>query len=391
MKILIISINDISNNDISSIKNELTKLGNEVIIETVTTDNTIEQLSKKETNIFDYIFVEFDYSERSHIDFLEMASSIFYHVPIIAIVNEKNLEFIQDMLQCGITDFITKPFSSEEFTGRLAVITKNRRKIKALKTKQEELKMLIEQHGIANLALQDEIKLAKYVQKSVLGTPFEDRNIKIDARYVPSKELSGDMYCWHKIEDGIYGIMLLDVMGHGVSSALVGMSIRSLLRGVIMRLVDPIKVISELNNHMNNLFLENDEMISYYFSAIYVLIDTHKKKVEYVNAGNPPALAMTDEVFQMKEGSIAVGLMPNMRISKGSFSYDSSLRMLLYTDGILDFAGEKPSIGIKNMEEYFKRFNSTHGENIMDNLIAELNIPKDHDDDICLIDINIKV
>ena len=391
MKILIISINDISNNDISSIKNELTKLGNEVIIETVTTDNTIEQLSKKETNIFDYVFVEFDYSERSHIDFLEMASSIFYHVPIIAIVNEKNLGFIQDMVQRGITDFITKPFSSEEFTGRLAVIAKNRRKIKALKTKQEELKILIEQHGIANLALQDEIKLAKYVQKSVLGAPIEDRNIKIDARYIPSKELSGDMYCWHKIEDGIYGIMLLDVMGHGVSSALVGMSIRSLLRGVIMRLVDPIKVISELNNHMNNLFMENDEMISYYFSAIYVLIDTYKKKVEYVNAGNPPALAMTEDVFQMKEGSIAVGLMPNMRISKGSFSYDNSLRMLLYTDGILDFAGEKPSIGIKNMEEYFKRFNSTHGENIMDNLIAELNIPKDHDDDICLIDINIKV
>jgi sigma-B regulation protein RsbU (phosphoserine phosphatase) len=64
----------------------------------------------------------------------------------------------------------------------------------------------------------------------------------------PSEQLSGDMYCYYQIDQDSYGVFILDVMGHGVSSSLVSMSIRSLLYRLITMLTDPILVINEYDS-----------------------------------------------------------------------------------------------------------------------------------------------
>ena len=58
------------------------------------------------------------------------------------------------------------------------------------------------------------------------------------------------MYYWYKIDENRYGIILLDVMGHGVSASLVCMFISSVLRETIKCLIDPELVIKELNKYM---------------------------------------------------------------------------------------------------------------------------------------------
>ena len=46
------------------------------------------------------------------------------------------------------------------------------------------------------------------------------------------------MYYWYKIDENRYGIILLDVMGHGISASLVCMFISSVLRETIKSLID---------------------------------------------------------------------------------------------------------------------------------------------------------
>ena len=120
--------------------------------------------------------------------------------------------------------------------------------------------------------LHDDLLLAREVQKGALSKPIKDEHIHIEGVYLPSEMLGGDMYAWYKIDNNRYGIFLMDVMGHGVASALVSMSVRSLLRGIINNCIEPNKVMQELNHHVYSLFRGEDslQIKNYYLTGIYV-------------------------------------------------------------------------------------------------------------------------
>ena len=63
-------------------------------------------------------------------------------------------------------------------------------------------------------------------------------------------------------------------------------SIQSLLKGIITRLIDPVSVIKELNRHVFQLFHNEMEMDRYLLAAVYVLIDTKKGTIQYVNTAH---------------------------------------------------------------------------------------------------------
>jgi len=134
--------------------------------------------------------------------------------------------------------------------------------------------------------------------------------------------------------------MLLDMMGHGVSASLVCMYISSVLREAIKKLTDPELVIAELNRYMN--LLQNEkENILYYFTGVYFIIDTKKKTVEYVNAGHPKGYALVDgeKTVPITHTSYAVGFVEDIKIEKTIIPYNSSIQIVLFTDGVLEAMG----------------------------------------------------
>ncbi|MBZ4317281.1 SpoIIE family protein phosphatase, partial [Mycobacterium tuberculosis] len=84
----------------------------------------------------------------------------------------------------------------------------------------------------------EELHLATYVQRSVLSKPLLQEHIQITGEFHPSHELSGDLFYWNQISPSQYAVFIMDVVGHGISSALVSMSIRSLLRGLFTNVQD---------------------------------------------------------------------------------------------------------------------------------------------------------
>ncbi len=76
------------------------------------------------------------------------------------------------------------------------------------------------------------------------------------------------MYSWFKINDDLTAVLLYDAMGHGIAASLVTMSIKSLLRGIITRLIDPVAVIHELNHQIYELF--SDEDMDRFFNDCYL-------------------------------------------------------------------------------------------------------------------------
>ncbi|HDR7772040.1 MULTISPECIES: fused response regulator/phosphatase [Bacillus cereus group] len=247
----------------------------------------------------------------------------FKDIPIIFVTALEDANKLAEALDMGAMDYITKPINKVELLARMRV---------ALRLKSE-----LNWHKEQEENLRNELDLATQVQRNLLSSPLREEHIKIEASYLPSFKLAGDMYYWYKIDENRYGIILLDVMGHGVSASLVCMFISSVLRETIKCLIDPELVIKDLNKYMTLLHNENDN-IPYYFTAIYLVVDTEKRTIEYVNAGHPSGYVLVDEtnVVELNRGSCAVGFFDEIKVEKTVIPFEKNAQIVLFTDGVLE-------------------------------------------------------
>lgn len=297
-------------------------------------------------------------------------------IPIIMVTAIGDSKKLAEALDAGASDYVTKPINKVELMARIRL---------ALRLKQEK-----DWHKERDQRIQDELKLAAMVQNAVLSPAIEDPLFHVNAIYKPSFELAGDLYSWYPLGEGRYGVLLLDMMGHGISSSLFTMFIASVLKDTVTTYVDPEKVIQELNRRFNQLHLEK-QLVQYYFTAIYLVVDTRMKRIDYVNAGHPPALFFREDgtVDTFDSVCCPVGLFDKMEIDPQTVHYEGEGHIALYTDGLLETVqGDQD-----NQLEFLKtRLKGAHqwDEPAMQSLFFETEAPPERDDDKCLVWITLK-
>ncbi|MBD3922579.1 fused response regulator/phosphatase [Paenibacillus sp. PR3] len=245
-------------------------------------------------------------------------------IPIIMVTAIGDSKKLAEALDAGASDYVTKPINRVELMARIR---------SALRLKQQK-----NWHRERDRRLRDELRLAREVQYAVLPQRLENEQIVIDAIYRPSEELSGDLYAWHRIDENRYAVAVIDAMGHGISSSLVCMFIASVLKEVMSKLFDPEDVVRELNRRAMQLHF-SDQLIQYYFTGIYMVIDMERGVAEYVNAGHPPGLLLrssSGEVEPFTGGSPAIGLFEGITVNKQSLRLAPGDRIVIVTDGLLD-------------------------------------------------------
>lgn len=188
--------------------------------------------------------------------------------------------------------------------------------------------------------LMNDLLLAQEVQKGLLSQPIRDRHIHIEGLHAPSIQVGGDMYAWYQIDEHRYGIYLMDVMGHGIASSLVGISIHSLLRGMIKKVVHPAKVMKELNLHVNALFKNNPSapLMEYYITALYVVVDVKNRILQYTSAGHPPGFLVDESgrAIELNIGTVPLGMLPEIEVETGELVLNGRSSLVLYTDGLFE-------------------------------------------------------
>lgn len=291
-------------------------------------------------------------------------------IQIIFVTALEDKNKIAEALDIGGVDYITKPINKTELLARIRV---------ALRLKAE-----LDWHTQQEKKIQYELDLATHVQRSLLSAPLNEANIQIEVSYLPSSNLAGDMYYWHKIDDQRYAIILLDMMGHGIPAALVCMFISSVLREAVKQLVDPELVIKELNRYMALLHNGKEDNL-FYFTAIYLVIDTEQKTIEYVNAGHPSGYALVDKktLVPLKRGSCAVGFFDEIDVQKQFIQYNEDVQLILYTDGVLEAMGPCEMEAEKHLQTLIST-KWDYSKRLIDNLL-----PKEKQgqqpDDMCVL------
>ncbi|MFJ7981798.1 SpoIIE family protein phosphatase [Lysinibacillus xylanilyticus] len=291
-------------------------------------------------------------------------------IQIIFVTALEDKNKLAEALDIGGVDYITKPINKTELLARIRV---------ALRLKAE-----LDWHTQQEKKIQYELDLATHVQRSLLSAPLNEANIQIEVSYLPSSNLAGDMYYWHKIDDHRYAIILLDMMGHGIPAALVCMFISSVLREAVKQLVDPELVIKELNRYMTLLHNGKEDNL-FYFTAIYLVIDTEQKTIEYVNAGHPSGYALVDKktLVPLKRGSCAVGFFDEIDVQKQFIQYNEDVQLILYTDGVLEAMGPSEMESEKHLQTLIST-KWDYSKRLIDNLLPKEK-QEQQPDDMCVL------
>ena len=298
-------------------------------------------------------------------------------IPIIMVTAIGDSKKLAEALDAGAIDYVTKPINRIELLARIRV---------ALRLKEQK-----DWHKEHDRRVTEELQLAREVQTAVLSQPVEEEKIAINAIFRPSEELSGDLYAWNRIDEHRYGVAVIDAMGHGISSSLVCMFIASVLKDAMTKLIEPKRVIHELNRRAGQLQFA-DQLIQYYFTGLYMLVDLNKGTVEYVNAGHPPGMLLRSDgsIEAFSQGGVAIGMFDEMTLEKHTLKIGSGDRLILVTDGILDLVGAIEDDQMANLKQKLQPFGSATSHRELEEALFEMDNELGRSDDRCLVMVDIK-
>ena len=269
------------------------------------------------------------------------ATEEYKDIPVIFVTALGDTHKLAEALDAGGSDYLMKPINKVELLARIRA---------ALRLKEEK-----DWHKHQDEKISFELDLATKVQRSLLSEPILNNQIQITRSYKPSFNLAGDMYYWQQIDEDRYAIFMFDMMGHGIPASLVCMYVSSILREAMRNLIDPEKVVLELNRCMT-LLEEKTKLTSYYLTGIYLLVDTKTKTIEYVNAGHPPGYLYIDgkDLITLGQRNTAVGFFEEMHVNKITIPYTESFQALIFTDGVLEAIDDDENKALAHLEEIGK-------------------------------------
>ncbi len=227
----------------------------------------------------------------------------------------------------------------EEWADKIA----SYRHIGVLEQEIADLQNKIEAHWRED---EEELRSAAQIQQSLLPKNLPElSHFNVSCHFHPFEKIGGDLFNLRQVDEENLMLFLLDVSGHGISSAMVSVSVHqslSLQTGQIVkrsidtppyyRLLSPVEVMLELADEYP---FERFEM---FFTIVYMLININTGQVSYCSAGHPPPILLraNGDVQRLATGGGLIGLPATGPFEQGELMLESGDRLFLYSDGLLD-------------------------------------------------------
>jgi serine phosphatase RsbU (regulator of sigma subunit) len=235
------------------------------------------------------------------------------------------------------------------------------------------------QRTLAWQRLQSDMESARLVQRSLL--PQEMPAIPgyaLAMRSVTCYAVGGDLLDIIPTKAGPIHLLVADVAGKGLASALVTTSFRSAFRAMVNSGVS----LLDIATRMNLLhYGEGDQSRRRYVTAFFIELDPATHTMQIVNAGHNPAFlihpATSDggepKITKIGASGTPVGLIPFSTYQVETHALPAGSRLLVYTDGLTEvFRGEE-EFGEERLLDSFCGCDSVHSEGVLDSIWAELN------------------
>jgi serine phosphatase RsbU (regulator of sigma subunit) len=177
--------------------------------------------------------------------------------------------------------------------------------------------------------------------------------LHLAGRYEPAEwRIGGDWYDAFDLPDRRVGLVIGDVVGHGIEAAAAAVRLRHFLRGFVLRGYGPGQAIGALDK----LVLEEPDAA--YSSMVYAELDLRTDAVRWASAGHLPPVLLRDGVAEPLEslGGSLLGVVATEPWPERTDVLRPGDRFVLYTDGLV----ERPGVPID--EDIVARFGEVAAE-----------------------------
>jgi PAS domain S-box-containing protein len=199
--------------------------------------------------------------------------------------------------------------------------------------------------------MEEELQLAERVQQSLAPKGLSWSGVSVESHYQPASSIGGD-YGLVIPGDGRLDVVVCDVSGHGISSALVANRIYSETMAQIERGAD----LGSMLPHLNHFAVQNLASSSFYFTLAAVRFHQSRGCLQFAGAGHPPAIVIRrgKSPLLLESTSMILGLFENAVGAESGVETELQTgdRVVIYTDGLTEsFNSQREMLGVDGLQE----------------------------------------
>ncbi len=214
--------------------------------------------------------------------------------------------------------------------------------------------------------LQQDLDAARSIQRSLLPQTLPAiRGYSLAFRSNTCYEVGGDYLDIVEQPDGSLLIMVADVAGKGLASAIMSVSFRAAFRGMAATGLSLSELAARMNQHH---WSEGEEARRRYVTAIFMRLHPEAGEIEVINAGHNPGFLVEPgaEPYQFAAAGPPLGLLPGMSYASERREFSPGSRLLFYTDGLTEVFKGDEEFGPERLLDEFSKSPAEKADGILD-------------------------
>ena len=224
-----------------------------------------------------------------------------------------------------------------------------------------------------------QMRRAVELQAGMLPTsPLTEDGFELAAHFVASKEISGDFYDWYRQDTGGLIVTLGDVMGKGLTAALMMATARAALRGSAG--------MAELGagiERAGEVMAAALEVNHAYVTVFHSVFDPVTGELRYVDAGHGHARLLRGVTGQetLPVRSAPIGIFPDSEYAVGTVTLNPGDTLVVFSDGLLDL---RPDLATKEVQLPYEARRAGTAQQLVD-ILAQGSTSRELFDDVTVL------
>ncbi len=223
-----------------------------------------------------------------------------------------------------------------------------------LEDKNLELQRTVEVGKTRSQLQEQELDKAREIQEGLLPKRIPQvRGLEVAGAWQPASVVGGDYFDVLKFSERKMGVCIGDVVGKGISAALLMANLQASFRAFASDAVSPGTLVGKLNGVICNN-IAPDKFITF----CYCTIDATENRLAYSSAGHCPPILFhkSGEAISLDEGGTPLGIFADRNYEDVGVQLESGDRLVLYSDGLTEAMDSgKREFGARRLAELGSR------------------------------------
>ena len=324
------------------------------------------------------------------------------HTPIVVLSGLDDTTLAVQAVHEGAQDYLIKGQVNGQLLARAMRYAIERKRLTL------QLREYTEELRSKNALLEADLNMAREIQQIFLphqyptfprGVPPTRSALRFSHRYLPAAAVGGDFFDIFALTDTAAGVLICDVMGHGMRAALVTAIMRGLVEELMPSAGDAGRFLTEINRSLHAILRRTRD--PFLATAFYLIADIEARELRFANAGHPSPLLVqrkTGEVLRLKDidphHGPALGLFEKSVYPTCHCPLGAKDLVLLFTDGLFEADNEEQEeFGNERLLDAVQRRSEMGVQRLLDELLEEVKRfarAKEFDDDVCLVGVEVE-